>query len=588
MNMNPCPPPLSTGILDPSLAEVNSWIELHPSLWKEVDLVKYCREINKKLGYRQATYQTLLMSIAKGLQSPETGNWIEVGQKFVNICSEMPDEIKNREIIDNFLRIIDMRLRALSLLEMKKDIEHTSDVESLLKLHAKLPDFVRPYKDCNLNDILIECQSLCLEQANLATFAKDHDLNFCQPKLTSPKTLKLINAEHEPKKRVYSVLSIDGGGIRGIIPARVLAEVEKITEKRIANLFDLIGGTSTGGILTLGLTKPSEMDPSLPAYTAQDMLNMYAMEHSAIFIKRDPAPPIAEKLRWDETIREKLYNSRYQDPTNFFNGKLGNSSLSTALTDVLITTNNFKNIIEKGGYITASSLLNTISVIASAFTKRIPDLISHESVGRTVHYFTRDHFKSISYSMEDLLIQNLMAHRDFSYYPGKFQSSNYAVPRVVMRRTFGLATAALATSAAPTYFPPIKIGGEIYMDGGILQNDPALPCFFEAVTKQSPRNLFMLSLGTGEDDLLSVDSQPSLVSLWFDTTQNRRHTEDILQNNLSFGAYHRLQYKFRDGAQPELDDMAAIPQLMEAGDALVEEEGDKIRMIAKILCPGCI
>ena len=52
-----------------------------------------------------------------------------------------------------------------------------------------------------------------------------------------------------------TILSIDGGGIRGLIPALVLAEIEKRTKKRVAQLFDLISGTSTGGILALGLCK---------------------------------------------------------------------------------------------------------------------------------------------------------------------------------------------------------------------------------------------------------------------------------------------------------------------------------------------
>jgi patatin-like phospholipase/acyl hydrolase len=56
---------------------------------------------------------------------------------------------------------------------------------------------------------------------------------------------------------VFKVLSIDGGGIRGIIPAMILAEIEDRTGKPIAEMFDLIAGTSTGGILALGL--PSGM-----------------------------------------------------------------------------------------------------------------------------------------------------------------------------------------------------------------------------------------------------------------------------------------------------------------------------------------
>ena len=56
--------------------------------------------------------------------------------------------------------------------------------------------------------------------------------------------------------KTIKVLSIDGGGIRGIIPATILEHIEKMTHKPIAKLFDLIAGTSTGGILALGLTKP--------------------------------------------------------------------------------------------------------------------------------------------------------------------------------------------------------------------------------------------------------------------------------------------------------------------------------------------
>ena len=53
--------------------------------------------------------------------------------------------------------------------------------------------------------------------------------------------------------RDRTVLSIDGGGIRGIIPAMVLDHLETATGHRAADLFDLMVGTSTGGILALGL-----------------------------------------------------------------------------------------------------------------------------------------------------------------------------------------------------------------------------------------------------------------------------------------------------------------------------------------------
>jgi patatin-like phospholipase/acyl hydrolase len=49
------------------------------------------------------------------------------------------------------------------------------------------------------------------------------------------------------------ILSIDGGGIRGVFPASLLAKVEESIGVPVADYFDLIAGTSTGGILALGL-----------------------------------------------------------------------------------------------------------------------------------------------------------------------------------------------------------------------------------------------------------------------------------------------------------------------------------------------
>jgi uncharacterized protein len=52
---------------------------------------------------------------------------------------------------------------------------------------------------------------------------------------------------------VRRVLSIDGGGIKGALPASFLATIEESTGERIVDHFDLIAGTSTGGIIALGL-----------------------------------------------------------------------------------------------------------------------------------------------------------------------------------------------------------------------------------------------------------------------------------------------------------------------------------------------
>ena len=84
--------------------------------------------------------------------------------------------------------------------------------------------------------------------------------------------------------RPLRVLALDGGGIRGVIPATLLAEIENRCDgKRIAEMFDLIAGTSTGGILTLGLTAPDPTNPHQPRYRAEELVALYEQKGQAIF-----------------------------------------------------------------------------------------------------------------------------------------------------------------------------------------------------------------------------------------------------------------------------------------------------------------
>ncbi|RAZ69617.1 patatin-like phospholipase family protein [Planococcus maitriensis] len=78
------------------------------------------------------------------------------------------------------------------------------------------------------------------------------------------------------------ILSIDGGGIRGILPAMMLCELERRTGKPVSEQFDIFVGTSTGAILALGLLVP---DGKKPRYTANDILSLYEQEAERMFRK---------------------------------------------------------------------------------------------------------------------------------------------------------------------------------------------------------------------------------------------------------------------------------------------------------------
>ncbi|HAY22650.1 MAG TPA: patatin [Desulfobacterales bacterium] len=70
------------------------------------------------------------------------------------------------------------------------------------------------------------------------------------------------------------ILTIDGGGIKGVFPASFLATIEDSIENRVANYFDLIVGTSTGGIIALGLGL---------GFSAKEIMDFYEKSGPDIF-----------------------------------------------------------------------------------------------------------------------------------------------------------------------------------------------------------------------------------------------------------------------------------------------------------------
>uniref|UniRef100_A0A453T4D2 Patatin n=2 Tax=Aegilops tauschii subsp. strangulata TaxID=200361 RepID=A0A453T4D2_AEGTS len=78
---------------------------------------------------------------------------------------------------------------------------------------------------------------------------------------------------------IITVLSIDGGGVRGIIPATILAFLEEKLQEldgadaRIADYFDVVAGTSTGGLMAAMLTAPNAH--GRPLFAAKDGNKFY-------------------------------------------------------------------------------------------------------------------------------------------------------------------------------------------------------------------------------------------------------------------------------------------------------------------------
>jgi predicted acylesterase/phospholipase RssA len=128
----------------------------------------------------------------------------------------------------------------------------------------------------------------------------------------------------------FRVLAIDGGGIRGVIPATVLVDLERrLAPRPLATVFDLIVGTSTGGIIALGLTVP---DGEHPRHPAERLLDLYLSDGETIFPGGGPVPlPRTAWLR--EGTRYSV--SGLEQALHRF---LGDTPLTAALTGVVVTS----------------------------------------------------------------------------------------------------------------------------------------------------------------------------------------------------------------------------------------------------------
>jgi uncharacterized protein len=125
------------------------------------------------------------------------------------------------------------------------------------------------------------------------------------------------------------VLSIDGGGIYGIVSAMILAEIERLSGKPVSHMFDLIAGTSTGGIITLGLTMP-DATGKVPRYSAADMVDLYSTKGPQIFYRS----ALHQLLSINGLIDEKYESVGIERTLRKYFGEI---TLAEVLTDVLIT-----------------------------------------------------------------------------------------------------------------------------------------------------------------------------------------------------------------------------------------------------------
>lgn len=116
-----------------------------------------------------------------------------------------------------------------------------------------------------------------------------------------------------PQDKTFKILSIDGGGIKGLYSLAILNVLEKHFEVKLHECFDLICGTSTGGLIALALSI---------GMSAEDLANIYKEKASIIF-----APP-------QNVVKNKTLNKMLGMLKQGIIGKYGNEGLKEVLNDI--------------------------------------------------------------------------------------------------------------------------------------------------------------------------------------------------------------------------------------------------------------
>jgi len=307
------------------------------------------------------------------------------------------------------------------------------------------------------------------------------------------------------------ILAIDGGGIRGLVPALVLAELERRAGRPAHELFDLVAGTSTGGILACGLVHPSA------PRSGEQLAELYREDGARIF-----RVPLGRRIATGFGLFDERYGSHGLE--DVLERELGDASLAAARRDLLVT----------------------------------------------------------SYDLE-------------SRRPYLYKSWRPGAERQTLRE------AARATSAAPTYFEPVRAvdpqTGErlSLVDGGVYANNPSLCALAEVRRRGLPGAPRLVSLGTGEltrriphdeaaDWGLAEWVRPVL-DVVFDGVAD---TVDYQALHLLDGRYDRFQVRLVGGASDALDDARPdnLRRLEALARELVAERAADLDRVAGLLVDG--
>ena len=339
------------------------------------------------------------------------------------------------------------------------------------------------------------------------------------------------------------ILSIDGGGILGLLPAMVIAHLEKKLSGPLGDHFHLIAGTSTGGLLAVGLAANGPDDKPI---SGEDLVALY----------RDRGGRIFRRSAWKAItslggVSEEKYDHK---------------SLEQELRATLTSDQ------------TLSDLRND-TLVAAYEIEREDDTVARGENGKDLRgpFF----FKSWKAQGTDIDPDERKEDLDFPLWQ-------------VCR----------ATSAAPTFFEPAAVtsaGRQTHylIDGGVFANNPAMCAYASALKLGGPgQEVMVVSLGTGDlDRIIPYDKAKDwgaigwikpVISVMMDGSEDSVTYQLQQMLGASFHRYQPSLGPWKDGREGPSDDMddaspENIGRLVERGKHFIRKKKTELDRLAAAL-----
>ncbi|WP_209427787.1 patatin-like phospholipase family protein [Pararhodobacter sp. SW119] len=334
------------------------------------------------------------------------------------------------------------------------------------------------------------------------------------------------------------ILSIDGGGIRGIIPATLLAALEEMAGRPIHTLFDGFAGTGTGGIMAMGLVCPQPGEPPRSAAYIRSLyldrgprifplggVGLVEPQKNACEAQFGVRPPFANPAGHRDRVESAFGAPNLAQTFAPFGGrgKQGNARYPAAPLE--------EELRREFGTVRLSQAIKPVAVVSCDFVRKEP-----------------------------LIFQG-----------GGIVSSHLGDPE--------MAVVARATSAAPTFFPGLRYpapgGGVIYcVDGGLVADDPAMVGYTMGRAMSGGKTpMVLVSLGSGERHIPEAAHSVAHIATtcgWGSLAATISQTLSVAPGALNRSllrvmpelTYIRVQPRLRHGAVADMDN--ATPENIEA------------------------